>query len=51
LTHATPAAFATHSRSRYLENDIASQYVDADVDVLLSGGLRHWIPESVKEDE
>lgn len=49
LTHATPAAFAAHQAHRSLENDIAEEMLSSGVDVMLSGGLRHWIPESVNE--
>ncbi|MDX8045350.1 alkaline phosphatase [Gracilibacillus sp. S3-1-1] len=44
ITHATPAAYAAHVRLRPMENAIASQYVDAGVDVLLGGGERHFVP-------
>ncbi|WP_428773864.1 alkaline phosphatase [Vibrio sp.] len=46
LTHATPAAFAAHQPHRSLENDIASDMLETGADVMLSGGLRHWIPKS-----
>ncbi|ODS10829.1 alkaline phosphatase [Vibrio scophthalmi] len=49
LTHATPAAFAAHQPHRSLENDIATDMLANDVDVMLSGGLRHWIPQSVND--
>jgi alkaline phosphatase len=50
LTHATPAAFASHQRHRSLENDIAEEMLkDVQVDVMLSGGLRHWIPQGSDE--
>ncbi len=49
LTHATPAGFAAHVTHRSMENDIAAQMLQARVDVMLSGGLRHWIPESANE--
>lgn len=51
MTHATPAAFAAHLPHRSLENDIATQMLAQNIDVLLSGGLRHWIPQSVNSDE
>jgi alkaline phosphatase len=44
LTHATPAAFAAHQPSRQSENEIAVQMLAAGPDVMLSGGLRHWLP-------
>lgn len=49
LTHATPAAFAAHQPHRSLENDIASDMLANNVDVMLSGGLRHWIPKSTND--
>lgn len=46
LTHATPAAFATHVLSRSQENEIADQYINSPVvDIMLSGGLRHFVPK------
>ncbi|MGI6774306.1 alkaline phosphatase [Acetomicrobium sp.] len=45
ITHATPAVFAAHIDDRDNENAIAEQLVNADVNVLLGGGLRHFIPE------
>ena len=45
LTHGTPAAFATHRPHRSEENSIAADLVASDIDVLLGGGLRHWIPQ------
>ncbi|TKF22588.1 alkaline phosphatase [Vibrio genomosp. F6] len=49
LTHATPASFAAHQPHRSLENDIASDMLHTGVDVMLSGGLRHWIPKSTND--
>lgn len=49
LTHATPAAFAAHQAHRSMENEIAEEMLANDVDVMLSGGLRNWIPQSVNE--
>lgn len=49
LTHATPAAFAAHRYHRSLENQIAEDMLANNVDVMLSGGLRHWIPKSVND--
>lgn len=44
LTHATPAAFAAHQPHRSLEDAIASQMLASGAEVLLSGGVRHFIP-------
>ncbi|MCM3634359.1 alkaline phosphatase [Paenibacillus camelliae] len=38
ITHATPAVYASHVRSRDNELAIASQYLESGVDVLLGGG-------------
>lgn len=45
ITHATPAAFAAHQPQRGLENEIAVDMLATGVDVMLSGGLRHWLPQ------
>lgn len=46
LTHATPASFAAHQVFRNMENEIAVDIIEKhDVDVLLSGGIRHFIPQ------
>ncbi|MBN3523133.1 alkaline phosphatase [Paenibacillus apiarius] len=48
ITHATPAVYAAHVRSRDNENAIASQYLTSDVDVLLGGGKRHFVSKKEK---
>jgi alkaline phosphatase len=40
LTHATPATFVAHQLSRYSLNEIALDFLNVDVDVLIGGG-RH----------
>lgn len=50
ITHATPAAFAAHQPHRSLENEIAIDILSNSVDVLLGGGLRHWIPQHTSAD-
>ncbi len=51
ITHATPAVFAAHVPVRYMENTIAEQLITLDYrpDVMLSGGLRHFLPESFND--
>ncbi len=49
ITHATPAAFAAHRPHRSMENEIASDMLENQVDVLMSGGLRHWVPQIVND--
>jgi alkaline phosphatase len=51
ITHATPAAFAAHQPHRSEENAIAVDMIQNDVDVLLGGGLRHWIPQHSSSDD
>lgn len=46
ITHATPAAFAAHVPNRNMENEIAGQMLDAQIDVILGGGRRHFLPEA-----
>ena len=45
ITHATPAGFATNVASRGEEKEIAQQYLDRRVDVLLGGGRKFFSPE------
>ncbi len=49
MTHATPAAFAAHQPHRNMENEIAVDLLENRVDILLSGGLRHWLPTGVND--
>ncbi|MGV2442353.1 alkaline phosphatase, partial [Bacillus atrophaeus ATCC 9372] len=49
LTHATPASFAAHQPHRSLENEIAVDMLNTGVDVMLSGGIRHFIPKSTND--
>ncbi len=44
ITHATPAAFAAHQKHRSLENEVALDLLENEVDVMLSGGLGNWLP-------
>ena len=57
ITHATPAGFVSNVVDRNMEDAIAQQYLEREVDVLLGGGLQHFqrpaspgIPESVPVD-
>ncbi len=43
ITHATPAGFATNVRNRGMEDEIARQYFERGVDVLLGGGAQHFL--------
>lgn len=47
ITHATPASFASHVKSRNNETEIARQYIqESGVDVLLGGGKNNFLPAS-----
>ena len=39
VTHATPAGFVANVKNRGQEKDIAEQYLERDIDVILGGGL------------
>jgi alkaline phosphatase len=45
VTHATPAGFVANVSSRGEEEEIALQYFDRKVDVLLGGGRKFFSPE------
>jgi alkaline phosphatase len=42
VTHATPGAFLSHIADRSKENEIALQYSQTDVDVVIGGGLKFF---------
>jgi len=46
LTHATPAAFSSHVKSRKYMLKIADQMINSNVDVLLGGGEGEFIPKT-----
>ncbi|MBB6450651.1 alkaline phosphatase [Geomicrobium halophilum] len=46
ITHATPAAFASHVEDRSNESDIAKDLLNTEVDILLGGGKNNFLPES-----
>lgn len=47
ITDATPAVFASHVSHRSLQDQIAVQYLEKGIDVILGGGRSYWIPKSV----
>ena len=49
VTHATPAGFAACVKSRADGEDIALQYLERRVDVMLGGGRKHFAKESRKD--
>ena len=51
VTHATPASFYAHSKSRHLEKDIASQAVNSNIDLLLGGGRKYFYGKSWQDPD
>ncbi|MDB6150000.1 MAG: hypothetical protein JWQ44_1448 [Chthoniobacter sp.] len=49
ITHATPAGFAVHTKKRDNAAEIASQYLERRVDVLLGGGRPFFDPAKRKD--
>lgn len=49
ITHATPAAFASHVASRINEREIAPQLLKNGVDVILGGGKKYFPNSLLKE--
>lgn len=50
ITHATPAAYYAHVKDRDLQDDIALQLVDANIDFFAGGGLKHFNHRMDKKD-
>jgi alkaline phosphatase len=44
ITHATPAAFASHVANRWSEDEIAEEIIKTAPDVVYSGGIANFIP-------
>lgn len=48
ITNATPAGFASHAAVRSSEQEIAEQYIEKRVNVLLGGGRQFFLPQSIQ---
>lgn len=48
INDATPAAMATHTRNRDMKNEIAFDYLRTQPDVIMGGGLAHFLPQDSK---
>lgn len=42
MTHATPASFIAHQRSRKSVEEIAAEFLNTDIDVFIGGGRNHF---------
>jgi len=51
ITHATPAVFASHVKSRKDEANIALQLLENKVNVLLGGGKAFFVPQSERKSK
>ncbi|TVR82126.1 MAG: alkaline phosphatase, partial [Chitinophagaceae bacterium] len=49
ITHATPASFAISVTERWLEDKIAEKYLEEAYDVMLGGGIEHFLADK-RED-
>ena len=47
VTHATSAAFATHVKDRGMELEIAKQFTQLDIEVVIGGGTKFFTPKSL----
>ena len=45
ITHATPAGFGASVPRRWMEDEIATQYLERRYDLLMGGGGRHFAPD------
>ncbi len=50
VTHATPAAFVAHQKSRKMDEEIARDFAASDIDVFIGGGLKYFKGSKVKPD-
>jgi alkaline phosphatase len=48
ITHATPAGFASHVDQRSKQTEIALQMLNNQVDVLLGGGRKFFLPKGIE---
>lgn len=46
MSHATPASFGSHVKSRKLESAISEQLIDNRINVLFGGGRKYFLPQS-----
>jgi len=49
ITHATPASFTAHVKSRKMEDKIAEQLLANRVNVILGGGRKFFLPKSDRD--
>lgn len=50
VTHATPACFFSHVKSRGMQNEIAEQLVESDIDFFAGGGTKYFTNRNDEKD-
>lgn len=50
ITHATPASYIAHNKSRKNNNEIAHNFLDTDIDLFIGGGMKYFNDESDLRD-
>jgi len=50
ITHATPASYIAHQKSRGSYEDIAADFMKTDIDVFIGGGYKHFSQRADKRD-
>ena len=48
---ATPAAFVTHHYNRSEKKEIAEQFLDIDIDVVIGGGAKYFLPSDSRHSD
>lgn len=51
ITHATPAGFSVNMPQRWMEDEIAAQYLERGYDLLMGGGARHFTAEGRDDNQ
>ena len=51
ISHATPAAFGSHTLSRSNRPEILNQFLEKEIDVLMGGGIQDWIPKKTRVED
>jgi len=46
VTHATPGGFVAHASDRSMELEIAEQFTNLDLEVVIGGGTKFFVPKS-----
>ncbi|MEI8113490.1 MAG: alkaline phosphatase [Bacteroidia bacterium] len=50
ITHATPASYIAHQKSRGSYEDIAADFMKTDIDVFIGGGYKHFSQRTDQRD-